>query len=168
MRTLAKVAQGLSAMVLPAAMGVCFGSMALLTFMTLSVVKSPSEGMSLDFGKMATKESPVMVNFTEHDEYKQLNHEYDAVWDGLLTPNGGFLIVKDTTDTKHLYGLSMFHQLHCLAMIRSAFQGYSKSNSELASHASHHNNGVGHDESEADHWLHCFDYLRQVCPKIPL
>ncbi|KAI1962510.1 hypothetical protein LOZ58_002852 [Ophidiomyces ophidiicola] len=56
------------------------------------------------------------------------------------------------------YGLSMYHQLHCLASIRETF--YHKS--ELTSHV--HMNKLRNQANESflvQHIDHCFDYLRQ-------
>jgi hypothetical protein len=60
--------------------------------------------------------------FTAHAEYRNLSHEFDSLWEDLITPNGGFLSQKDGGDEANHYGISMFHQLHCLAIIRSALQ----------------------------------------------
>lgn len=38
-------------------------------------------------------------------------------WGSLLTPNGGFLKVEEHNHEIQDYGVSMFHQLHCLAMV---------------------------------------------------
>ncbi|KAK1245989.1 hypothetical protein MKX07_005058 [Trichoderma sp. CBMAI-0711] len=76
--------------------------------------------------------------------------------------------MADTEHTLHRYGLSMFHQLHCLGMIRGAMQaalGIKGSHSVLRSR--HTDESVDMHPSDDDHgdpahWLHCFDYLRQV------
>jgi len=76
---------------------------------------------------------------------------------------------------KHSTGISMFHQLHCLGMIRGAIQTLYARIEELeggakhthGDHVSHRrgdgNESSGHDHLAGhDHWTHCFDYLRQV------
>ncbi|KAI1081557.1 hypothetical protein F5B20DRAFT_579419 [Whalleya microplaca] len=80
-------------------------------------------------------------------------------WDSLLTPNGGFLIVEEKNREIAKYGVSMFHQLHCLSMIRSMLLG-----GEMhMGHIRDESHGVKESESaeDRDHWLHCFDYLIQ-------
>lgn len=72
----------------------------------------------------------------------------------LLPRNGGLLRVRLSGEQNTItdYGISMFHQLHCLATIR-----------ELA----FPNNSLGHGKQSSQHGrvhlAHCFDYLAQVC-----
>ena len=64
----------------------------------------------------------------------------------------GFLQVQRHNGEVEEYGISLFHQLHCLQMIRSLLLNQSW--------ASHH-----HDAGQVDdgpHWAHCVDYLAQV------
>lgn len=76
----------------------------------------------------------------------------DTSWESLLTPGGGFLQVEKEDGGEVGFGVSMFHQLHCLVMIRSMLLGQPMSHAHEAS-----------DWSEDNmHWLHCLDYLAQV------
>ncbi|KAK0636391.1 hypothetical protein B0T17DRAFT_595893 [Bombardia bombarda] len=122
--------------------------------------------------------------FTEHHEYKNMSHEHDYLWQELLGPNGGFLKKVDQDKKFHSYGISMFHQLHCLQMIRGAVQGLLEENAMTRmnhsekteretmdehehEHEHDHATGSGGDDPhkghlDSRHWLHCFDYLRQV------
>ncbi|UKZ72510.1 hypothetical protein TrVFT333_000140 [Trichoderma virens FT-333] len=80
------------------------------------------------------------MTFSENPQYKNLSREFDHLWDELLTPNGGFIMKKDEEDAVHQYGLSMFHQLHCLAMIRTALQealSLKDSLSKMPAHSRH-------------------------------
>ena len=72
----------------------------------------------------------------------------DEDWDALLPRGDGFLYPQDVEPDAILYGVSMFHQLHCVDMLRKIYI-YAK-NGELAAHAK--------DEM---HTLHCLGYLRQ-------
>ncbi|KAM3066954.1 hypothetical protein ACMFMG_007098 [Clarireedia jacksonii] len=105
-----------------------------------------------------------LVQFSEHADYQNLSHSYDALWDSTLPSNGGFVLRYVENGTQHEYGLSMYHSLHCLIMIRSAIQGLydeiERSNGEekMASDHSYYHGGHG----DPVHWLHCFDYLRQT------
>lgn len=71
----------------------------------------------------------------------------------LLPQNGGLLKVRMSNDSEKVndYGISMFHQLHCLVVLREIiFPGSSTAHAE-------------HDGRMARvHWAHCFDYLAQV------
>lgn len=112
------------------------------------------------------------VVFREHSEYKDLSHTYDHFWDSLFPPNGGYIEARGNDQSRHDYGISMYHQLHCLQMIRSAIQALqSQVERESAivhddthmAHA-HTQSEARHSHPESHHWLHCFDYLRQVRP----
>lgn len=80
----------------------------------------------------------------------------DFLWDDLVyneTTGGAGLIwaAEGNADGKETVGMiSMFHQLHCLAGIRTALQ------------ASAEGKFVGFDQNDDDHWPHCFDYLKSV------
>ncbi|XP_014553935.1 hypothetical protein COCVIDRAFT_40069 [Bipolaris victoriae FI3] len=58
---------------------------------------------------------------------------------------------------------SIFHQLHCLAMIQSIVQGLKEDTNPAHIHMRHDHghrgprSGIGNK-----HWQHCFDYLRQI------
>ena len=114
------------------------------------------------------------VEFYEHYEYRNLSHASDHLWDELLTPNGGFLAGLDDAGQLHRYGISMFHQIHCVAMLRKVVQslmsGAKAGSTAHAMHGSYMNKkdspsgnyGAAHNDLDSEHWLHCFDYLRQV------
>ncbi|KAE8352699.1 hypothetical protein BDV28DRAFT_165358 [Aspergillus coremiiformis] len=82
----------------------------------------------------------------------------DISWESLLLPqNGGLLRVRTSNDTVTDHGVSMFHQLHCLIVIRDLiFPEPSRGNRNSTS-PSH----IGHPKSDAIHWAHCFDYIAQ-------
>lgn len=101
------------------------------------------------------------MTFSENPQYKNLSREFDHLWDELLTPNGGFIMKKDEKNIVHQYGLSMFHQLHCLAMIRTALQEALSLNDMSKIHSRHEHSAQQLTDG-SPHWLHCFDYLRQV------
>ncbi|QKX63207.1 uncharacterized protein TRUGW13939_10376 [Talaromyces rugulosus] len=71
----------------------------------------------------------------------------------LLPQNGGLLRVRMSDDTEKVgdYGVSMFHQLHCLVVLREIiFPGGSPVHTE-------HNSSMARVQ-----WAHCFDYLAQA------
>jgi hypothetical protein len=105
------------------------------------------------------------VQGTSADDARQLDWESQ-----LLTPNGGFLMVEEEDHKVQGYGVSMFHQLHCLTMMqvpqerlteavadqysRTVLLGREKSTAHEAKD----------DERKEDppHFLHCLDYMVQV------
>ncbi|PQE29572.1 Tat pathway signal sequence protein [Rutstroemia sp. NJR-2017a BBW] len=103
-----------------------------------------------------------LILFSEHDEYENLSHSHDALWDSLLPQTGGFVLRLDENGTQHKYGISMYHSLHCLIMMRSAIQGLYREIERLnggENMAGDHDHG---EHGDPTHWLHCFDYLRQI------
>lgn len=83
------------------------------------------------------------LTFTDNQQYTNLSAQYDHLWEEeLLTKSGGFITDPSSSGHDPSYaGISMFHQLHCLSMIRMALK----------------------DSGERmPHLTHCLDYLRQV------
>jgi hypothetical protein len=95
------------------------------------------------------------TNFEEDERFQTFNSTADQLWKETVTPNGGFVIDETRTDSQ-IYGIAMFHQLHCLAMVRSGFQVlYARIEGRIDGE------GMQHQFDEA-HLLHCLDYFRQV------
>lgn len=88
----------------------------------------------------------VETEFRSTSEYRDLSPTGDEAWENLLTPNGGFFI-QESDGITHKYGITMFHQLHCLQMIRFGLQAVSNSSAS---------------QFLDEHVAHCLDYLRQV------
>ncbi len=120
-----------------------------------------------------------IADFQEHAHFKSLDHIYDTFWDEMLLPsNGGYVTSSSTSNNTDKLGISMFHQLHCLSMIRDEMQllkdsldsmkGPSHAKGEHAQDVQvHRRHGHMHEDDgsgpgEHEHALHCFDYLRQV------
>ena len=104
------------------------------------------------------------VLFANHREYQTLETEDDALWDDLLTPNGGFIWQTEADGKRHVSGISMFHQLHCLQMLRAKLFQFREQALGAPDPAEPDHNGSKHSHHPIDdkHWLHCLDYLRQV------
>ncbi|KAL7941847.1 hypothetical protein V8C42DRAFT_333892 [Trichoderma barbatum] len=97
--------------------------------------------------------------------------ESDEAWDNLLPDGHGFVLVESperyglkqgipTELGVDRYSVSMFHQLHCLGMLReSLFAGmqHRKPNISAEEHLDGHQLHTAHQQ----HVRHCFDYLRQ-------
>ncbi|KAK2627023.1 hypothetical protein QTJ16_004198 [Diplocarpon rosae] len=94
--------------------------------------------------------------FEENLTYQTLDSAADDIWKQLVTPNGGFIIDESRNDTQ-IYGIAMFHQLHCVQMFRRDYQG-------LFARLGEGGMGKRNMEHRMDmqHTLHCLDYLRQV------
>ncbi|KAI6716190.1 hypothetical protein JHW43_001293 [Diplocarpon mali] len=94
--------------------------------------------------------------FEENLAYQTLDPAADDIWKQLVTPNGGFIIDESRNDTQ-IYGIAMFHQLHCVQMFRRDYQ-------ELFARLGEGDMGKRNMEHRMDiqHTLHCLDYLRQV------
>lgn len=79
----------------------------------------------------------------------------DVNWDEyLLTPNGGFIMVDEGDGVTKGYGVTMFHQLHCLGMIRTMLFGGAMNHDHEVQGAEWSKNPL--------HFLHCLDYIAQV------
>jgi hypothetical protein len=81
-------------------------------------------------------------------------------------PNNGFVTVQSSDGSTRDWGVSMWHQLHCLSMLRAMLNG----NTHSGPHGGHSHHPRKRDEvSDAfpqlhpdTHWKHCLDYLAQV------
>jgi hypothetical protein len=118
------------------------------------------------------------VTFSQRDEFFDLSPAGDANWTALLPPNGGFVSHQTKNGNYEMAGLTMFHQLHCLQMIRAAFQdSFSEGKEALDADLMSKDAGMGdvgleHNTKnkvkrhgphlDQEHWVHCLDYLMQV------
>lgn len=94
--------------------------------------------------------------FHESYQFQTWDDTADHLWHDLIPENGGFIVDESNIESP-LYGIAMFHQLHCIQMFRSNFQ-------ELFARIDGRSDGkenVLHHLDE-EHTLHCLDYLRQV------
>ncbi|KAG8531256.1 uncharacterized protein KY384_004614 [Bacidia gigantensis] len=81
--------------------------------------------------------------------------ETNKAWDDLFPPMVGF--VQHPTIAPNLSGLAVFHELHCLDILRKGF--YAALSGTLTSSIEE---ATDHNRRLDDHHLrHCFDYLRQ-------
>ncbi|KAI0060043.1 hypothetical protein BV25DRAFT_1828483 [Artomyces pyxidatus] len=77
--------------------------------------------------------------FNDSEPYMDI-YDPDAgpVWDANLPLGRGYIKLGGH---KELFGVAMFHQMHCLVRLRAVFAG---------------------DKDESGHVKHCFNYLRQA------
>lgn len=89
---------------------------------------------------------------------EDLSASSSASWDTTFsTPQGGFLWVKHNETMDVPWGVSMFHAIHCLTLLRGKVQR----------DQSIENATTGHEEFDSTHIGHCFSYIAQVGP-LPL
>jgi len=73
--------------------------------------------------------------------------------------SGGFPLDSEFGSGAEEYTVSVFHQLHCLAALKSAFEAfYRQSNADSSVFTGH----IHGKRKPFDHTYHCFDYLRQA------
>jgi Mycotoxin biosynthesis protein UstYa len=121
-------------------------------------IASQVKSWTARFHQQACSLLPIDVQFSNNVAYQNLSHEHDPLWRDLVTPNGGFFFETAADGEIEAYGISMFHQLHCLAMIRTSVQevrGRSASTGTIKDR-------YGDGGMDVAHLLHCLDYIRQV------
>jgi hypothetical protein len=83
----------------------------------------------------------------------------DTLWQAIIPDNGGLLVQRDGDGRPvEVKGVSMFHQLHCLQIIREGLRASIVGQSELVAHTGAH----GGHTADARHIPHCLDYLMQA------
>ncbi|KPI38755.1 uncharacterized protein AB675_5937 [Cyphellophora attinorum] len=128
------------------------------TTLTALLVLYPLVGRHLLSSHLCVSPYIQQLTFTPHPEYANLSHSYDALWEDMLPANGGFLIDKATGRSE---GITMFHQLHCLQLLRIGLQrGHDDGMGRGSGHVT---DGKGQNmHANDEHYLHCLDYLRQT------
>jgi hypothetical protein len=111
-----------------------------------------------------------LYKFYERADIESLDPKADKLWhDAMTPPLGGFLLVAHNETFYRGWGVSMFHALHCLGMLRSSFQTYFGLAEQGHGHDGH-NHGPRNaipDLSKVDerqHVEHCMGYIAKVCP----
>lgn len=108
------------------------------------------------------------IVFREIEALEDMSAAGDERWDGLFAGDGYlFLKPKNTSLPPEPWGVSMFHGLHCLQVLRSKIQvleGRVSGGEPLEGQGQHgHHHGESDDPDVSDiHYLHCFSYLAQV------
>ncbi|KAI1214209.1 uncharacterized protein F4807DRAFT_407083 [Annulohypoxylon truncatum] len=94
----------------------------------------------------------------KHPVYNRKEPREIDWWEDLLTPNGGFLMVKEQDGETNQIGVSMFHQLHCLSMIRTMIL----MGDIHMDHVHVESRDMNQSAKDRGHFLHCFDYIVQA------
>lgn len=107
--------------------------------------------------------------FRERPILEDLSPSADAAWEKtLLTRKGGFLWVEYNQTVNEAWGISMFHALHCLKMLRIASRSSPmvKSlvgvRSEASDHIEQRRATIDHPDMDPAHIGHCIGYIAQV------
>lgn len=79
------------------------------------------------------------------------------------TPQGGFLWVKHNETMNLAWGVSMFHAIHCLTLLREQVQMDQNLKNATMGHNPHNDHQLpGHSAFDSTHVGHCFSYIAQV------
>ena len=152
----------------------CSGSIALMTCMivlaamisiaTFTFTSKPTSWWSTIRFPHVCGSDPLIETmvFTEHHQYMSLSHDADVYWKNLTGPNGGFIRQPDREGIVRRHGVSMFHQLHCLQMIRAEIQRLMHLEQRHEAQRGGDGEQIGETMSDEAHWTHCLDYIRQV------
>lgn len=136
--------------------------LAAVLFVLASVVLAPNIGLTFS-GQQQECLRPYSHNvlFEDVEKHAPKDEPPNSAWDSLLTSNGGFLIDHDGDGHSETMGISMFHQLHCLQMIRVQIENliaYNGTGDGIGGLPEFHKDHV----SNWRHWRHCLEYIRQV------
>ncbi|KAH8694222.1 hypothetical protein BGW36DRAFT_430241 [Talaromyces proteolyticus] len=131
---------------------------AILVFSIIAFAASRSNSPVVFSADMVPQGNPVVRTFEDTFAFGgPRNNRTDAAWDGLLPTGGGFIPVpnpeayglpSDIRQENQLWGISVFHQLHCLILLRRVHYNFVK--------------GTPSDPTTVEHSGHCFDFLRQA------
>lgn len=112
--------------------------------------------------------SPITATFRQIRTLEDFSPSADEAWhQAALTPKGGFLWVEYNETTNAAYGISMFHALHCLQMLRMVVRESPKMKA-LWSKPGHRGEGEmemgegDHERMDPVHMGHCIGYIAQV------
>jgi hypothetical protein len=92
----------------------------ILIFISIQPLRSGVRSLRASLARCPNTDGTT-TNFEEDERFQTFNSTADQLWKETVTPNGGFFIGETITDSQ-IYGIAMFHQLRCLAMVRSGFQ----------------------------------------------
>jgi len=89
--------------------------------------------------ELPTPHRTVFMAFNDSEPFMDIYApDAGANWDANLPPGRGYIKLGHH---KELFGVTMFHQMHCLVRLRAVFAG---------------------DRDDSGHVEHCFNYLRQA------
>lgn len=108
----------------------------------------------------------VTKTFDHVEALEDMSHEADNAWTStLMPPNDGFILVKHNETMDLRVGISMFHALHCLSLVRAVLQDEPVEDVS-STHRRRHQDLRGKAGSDRflhkTHLPHCLMYIAQV------
>lgn len=133
---------------------------------TQRTIYNPSDD-ALRGGSSASRErSNFLFGFLERPDIESLDSAVDGAWNQAMnTPLGGFLLVRHNETYSQGWGVSMFHSIHCLGILRSTMQNYfglAPENGGHGAHAHGQRDGALLHVDERKHVEHCLGYIGRV------
>ncbi|KAL6792247.1 hypothetical protein GGI42DRAFT_335648 [Trichoderma sp. SZMC 28013] len=121
-------------------------------------------GDSVLQGAKSSSERPnFLFEFLERHDIESLDSAADGAWDqAMSTPLGGFLLVQHNETYNLGWGVSMFHSVHCLRMLRATMQNYfglAAGNTGHGTHTHGGRDGATLKVDERTHVEHCLGYI---------
>lgn len=105
------------------------------------------------------------MTFTHDEARADMGNWGNIIWDAMVPNGGGFILQTNNDNSTESqptpYGVSMFHGLHCLKVIRSKIQDLLALTGKSNSTASHHIHVPSYLISP-DHYIHCLKHIAQV------
>ena len=102
-----------------------------------------------------------LKTFTRVPMFEDLSHENDAAWAAAAMPKRlGFIYVRYNDTLVLERGISMFHAMHCLSLLRQLLQAAPANRGK--SHVNHQGDGESTQHLHEKHMPHCLSYLAQV------
>lgn len=109
--------------------------------------------------------SPIFYTFDQLEVLEDLSPANDEDWHRAALPKkGGFLWVEYNETSNEAWGVSMFHALHCLRMLRVAVQTSPYGPVEASTAPPNQPDGgtINHPNMDPTHLGHCIGYIAQV------
>ncbi|KAF2205679.1 hypothetical protein GQ43DRAFT_477169 [Delitschia confertaspora ATCC 74209] len=107
--------------------------------------------------------------FQAHEAFMKPPSGSGDIWNSLLPPGRGFVFISNPedfglkegqqTEWGQIFSVSLFHQLHCLGLLRKQYWSLMNSVLNGTSDSAHE---LALKQHASKHTGHCFDYLRQA------
>jgi hypothetical protein len=142
-------------------------------FAIWSTIKPPKIFDTLKWSGFSTNRldsqllGPHLKSFNRPDGSKADQGVYIHLDDEGLASGRAFVRIQEAGATAKVLGVSMFHQLHCIEMLRANLQRSSvgpQGHPQSGVHGKEdsHKHALHDDDEDDDHLIHCLDYLAQV------
>ncbi|PTB41007.1 hypothetical protein M441DRAFT_194351 [Trichoderma asperellum CBS 433.97] len=129
---------------------------------TQRTIYNPSDD-ALRSSSASRENSNFLFEFLERPDIESLDSAIDGAWNQAMnTPLGGFLLVRHNETYSQGWGVSMFHSIHCLGILRSTMQNYFGLASDNGGHGAHahgQRDGATLHVGERNHVEHCLGYI---------